>query len=75
MKASLGRKTDSSIEQELTSQLAHHCTKDHVANKIMQVFYHKQHQQGVYNLPKILGLTASPILSDLSAVQYVLAVF
>ncbi|RDK41124.1 hypothetical protein M752DRAFT_284613 [Aspergillus phoenicis ATCC 13157] len=50
---------------------AHHCKKDHVANKIMQVHYHKQPQSGVQNLPKILGLTASPILSDLSSLENV----
>ncbi|RDH36316.1 hypothetical protein BDQ94DRAFT_157806 [Aspergillus welwitschiae] len=50
---------------------AHHCKKDHVANKIMQVHYHNQPQSGVQNLPKILGLTASPILSDLSSLENV----
>ncbi|GKZ36051.1 Dicer-like protein 2 [Aspergillus brasiliensis] len=50
---------------------AHHCKKDHVANKIMQDHYHKQHQRGVQNLPRILGLTASPILSDLTSLQIV----
>ncbi|OOF91730.1 hypothetical protein ASPCADRAFT_518163 [Aspergillus carbonarius ITEM 5010] len=50
---------------------AHHCTKDHVAKRIMQRFYHEQRLKGDQNLPKILGLTASPILSDLSTLQMV----
>ncbi|PYH72351.1 uncharacterized protein BO88DRAFT_477024 [Aspergillus vadensis CBS 113365] len=50
---------------------AHHCKRDHVANKIMQDHYHKKHQSGAQDLPKILGLTASPILSDLSSLETV----
>ncbi|KAB8071218.1 hypothetical protein BDV29DRAFT_197577 [Aspergillus leporis] len=48
---------------------AHHCTEDHAANKIMREYYHTQLQQPDQHQPRILGLTASPILSDLSTLQ------
>ncbi|RAK76551.1 putative RNA helicase/RNAse III [Aspergillus fijiensis CBS 313.89] len=42
---------------------AHHCMRRHPANKIMQDFYHPALAEYGYNaVPKILGLTASPIV-------------
>ncbi|WAR53675.1 hypothetical protein PtB15_3B183 [Puccinia triticina] len=47
---------------------AHHCRKNHVYNQIMRVFptiksvhYHRLAKDPTRRLPKILGLTASPI--------------
>lgn len=40
---------------------AHHCARGHPANKIMQNFYHAMRQEGRWELPSILGLTASPV--------------
>jgi len=41
---------------------AHHCRKNHVYNQIMRSHYHRLAQDPVVRrLPKILGLTASPI--------------
>ncbi|PYI20785.1 dicer-like protein 2-1 [Aspergillus violaceofuscus CBS 115571] len=42
---------------------AHHCMRRHPANKIMQDFYHPALAEYGYSVvPKILGLTASPIV-------------
>ncbi|KAH8771438.1 hypothetical protein BGZ57DRAFT_764452 [Hyaloscypha finlandica] len=42
---------------------AHHCVRNHPANKIMKGFYHQQGAElGLTSRPKILGLTASPIV-------------
>ena len=41
---------------------AHHCVRGHPANKIMQNFYHVKRQERQGELPKILGLTASPVV-------------
>ncbi|WAQ82840.1 hypothetical protein PtA15_3A204 [Puccinia triticina] len=40
---------------------AHHCRKNHVYNQIMRSHYHRLAQNPTLRLPKILGLTASPI--------------
>lgn len=40
---------------------AHHCRKSHVYNQIMKCHYHRIAQDPTQPLPKILGLTASPI--------------
>ncbi|PWY93978.1 ATP-dependent helicase dcl2-1 [Aspergillus sclerotioniger CBS 115572] len=42
---------------------AHHCMRRHPANKIMQDFYHPALERyGSEAVPKILGLTASPVV-------------
>lgn len=42
---------------------AHHCTKRHPANKIMQNHYHPTLlRSGPNAVPHILGLTASPVV-------------
>ncbi|KAF8468942.1 hypothetical protein BDZ91DRAFT_721433 [Kalaharituber pfeilii] len=41
---------------------AHHCIRDHPANKIMKDFYHPRRRLGE-NVPAILGLTASPLFN------------
>ncbi|KAF3401884.1 Dicer-like protein 2 [Penicillium rolfsii] len=42
---------------------AHHCTRGHPANKIMQYHYHPTRAKlGPHAVPRILGLTASPII-------------
>ena len=41
---------------------AHHCVRDHPANKIIQNFYHTKKQERHGELPDILGLTASPVV-------------
>ncbi|KAF2446838.1 P-loop containing nucleoside triphosphate hydrolase protein [Karstenula rhodostoma CBS 690.94] len=40
---------------------AHHCTGNHPANVLLADFYLPRLQEGVY-LPKILGLSASPVM-------------
>lgn len=40
---------------------AHHCSRGHPANKIMQNFYHAMRQEGQREFSSILGLTASPV--------------
>jgi ERCC4-related helicase len=52
---------------------AHHCTRNHPANKIMQEFYHPgKAKKGSTSVPHILGLSASPIKrSKLSELQFV----
>lgn len=58
----------------LTYHLAHHCSKNSPANKIMQNFYHPQRLRLSHDVPRILGLSASPVLSDLSTLRFVLTV-
>ncbi|KAF3046133.1 hypothetical protein E8E12_011285 [Didymella heteroderae] len=41
---------------------AHHCTLNHPANRIMTNFYTPRVQKGDAYLPKILGLSASPVM-------------
>jgi hypothetical protein len=41
--------------------LAHHCTQSHPANRIMSGFYMPRPGKNVDQLPKILGLSASPV--------------
>ncbi|KAE8306823.1 hypothetical protein BDV41DRAFT_557045 [Aspergillus transmontanensis] len=42
---------------------AHHCFKHHPANCIMEDLYHPtKNEQGPESFPRILGLTASPIV-------------
>ncbi|KAN0101426.1 P-loop containing nucleoside triphosphate hydrolase protein [Hyaloscypha variabilis] len=42
---------------------AHHCVRNHPANKIMKGYYHHPGAElGLTSRPKILGLTASPIV-------------
>jgi ERCC4-related helicase len=44
---------------------AHHCQKNEAPNRIMQNFYHVQKKERPdLSLPAILGLTASPIISE-----------
>ncbi|PYH86157.1 ATP-dependent helicase dcl2-2 [Aspergillus uvarum CBS 121591] len=50
---------------------AHHCVKSNAANRIMREFYHKRVNKSVSCGPYILGLTASPILSELSCLEVV----
>ena len=45
---------------------AHHCFGKHVANKIMQNFYHPARLRGEAGIPNIIGLTASPLTSGSS---------
>ncbi|KAE8374848.1 hypothetical protein BDV26DRAFT_300009 [Aspergillus bertholletiae] len=49
---------------------AHHCSENHPANKIMREYYHPQSESADQQRPAILGLTASPIFSDLSTVRH-----
>lgn len=42
---------------------AHHCSRDHAANQIMQRFYHPEKLRGTTHIPYVLGLTASPVMS------------
>ncbi|KAH6618772.1 dicer-like protein 2 [Boeremia exigua] len=41
---------------------AHHCTLNHPANRIMSSFYMPRIISGDDNLPRILGLSASPVM-------------
>lgn len=41
---------------------AHHCTLKHPANRIMSNFYIPETRKGGENLPKVLGLSASPVM-------------
>jgi ERCC4-related helicase len=41
---------------------AHHCTMKHPANRIMSDFYMPRVGRNNYQLPKILGLSASPVM-------------
>jgi ERCC4-related helicase len=41
---------------------AHHCTLKHPANRIMSNFYITKAESGNEDLPKILGLSASPVM-------------
>jgi hypothetical protein len=41
---------------------AHHCTMKHPANHIMSSFYIPRIERGDKNLPKVLGLSASPVM-------------
>jgi hypothetical protein len=43
------------------SGLAHHCTQNHPANRIMSGFYMPRLEKNVNHLPRILGLSASPV--------------
>lgn len=46
---------------------AHHCMRRHAANKIMQFHYHPTRVKfGPHAVPRILGLTASPIVRSSS---------
>ncbi|KAL5003004.1 hypothetical protein BDV10DRAFT_201025 [Aspergillus recurvatus] len=48
---------------------AHNCTKKSAANKIMEQFYFPQKQRLPTHLPKILGLSASPVISKPSTLK------
>ncbi|KAF1812933.1 ATP-dependent helicase dcl2 [Eremomyces bilateralis CBS 781.70] len=53
---------------------AHHCTKQHPANKIMRDFYHPAKASKASNsVPHILGLSASPVaksnINDLGTIE------
>ena len=49
---------------------AHHATKRHAANIIMQHFYNDLLQQGLLKeLPAILGLSASPVIKSLQSAK------
>lgn len=54
---------------------AHHCTRKHAANQIMQRFYLPLARRGLgTQLPDILGLTASPVMrgrKSLNELKYV----
>jgi ERCC4-related helicase len=41
---------------------AHHCTLKHPANRIMANFYIPRVERGDESLPRILGLSASPVM-------------
>lgn len=41
---------------------AHHCTLNHPANRIMSNFYVPRVRRGDEGLPRILGLSASPVM-------------
>jgi ERCC4-related helicase len=41
---------------------AHHCTLKHPAHRIMSDFYMPQVDNIIYSMPKILGLSASPVM-------------
>lgn len=53
---------------------AHHCMRRHPANRIMQDHYHAtKARRGPHSVPRILGLTASPIVrSKCQELQYVI---
>jgi hypothetical protein len=47
---------------ECSLNIAHHCARDHPANKIISDYYHPSlFKEGPVAVPHILGLTASPI--------------
>ncbi|KAJ5644785.1 ATP-dependent helicase dcl2-2 [Penicillium longicatenatum] len=48
---------------------AHHCTKNSPANRIMTNFYHPYKHMIPSVLPRILGLSASPVNSEVSSLQ------
>lgn len=51
------------LDSVLTPETAHHCMRRHPANKIMQNHYHPNRRpENPVPLPRILGLTASPIV-------------
>ena len=52
---------------------AHHCSRGHAANRIMQQFYHVAKKETPWvELPHILGLSASPVVRrDPNTLQYV----
>ncbi|KAL2813874.1 hypothetical protein BJX63DRAFT_442742 [Aspergillus granulosus] len=50
---------------------AHHCTKKSPANMIMEKFYFPLKEKCPANLPKILGLSASPVISKPSTLKMV----
>ncbi|KAL9596168.1 MAG: hypothetical protein Q9219_005988 [cf. Caloplaca sp. 3 TL-2023] len=43
---------------------AHHCIADHPASRILRDFYHPQRAMNEYEVPAILGLTASPVINS-----------
>ncbi|EME87995.1 uncharacterized protein MYCFIDRAFT_104430, partial [Pseudocercospora fijiensis CIRAD86] len=49
---------------------AHHCTKKHPMNSIMQLFYRPARERGE-SVPHILGLSASPHLPEAAAADHV----
>ncbi|KFY33349.1 hypothetical protein V494_07693 [Pseudogymnoascus sp. VKM F-4513 (FW-928)] len=54
---------------------AHHCAREHPANKIMKNYYHPLlERKGPHAVPHILGLTASPVIrskpSDLQIIEH-----
>ncbi|KAF1945170.1 hypothetical protein EJ02DRAFT_369929 [Clathrospora elynae] len=48
---------------------AHHCTLKHAAHRIMSDFYMPQVETGCSELPKILGLSASPVMKAKATTQ------
>ncbi|KAJ8115781.1 hypothetical protein OPT61_g2638 [Boeremia exigua] len=48
---------------------AHHCTLNHPANRIMSSFYIPRIQQADEDLPKVLGLSASPVMKAQATMQ------
>jgi hypothetical protein len=48
--------------QPLTNLVAHHCTLNHPANRIMGNFYTPRLGGEDAGLPKVLGLSASPVM-------------
>jgi len=54
---------DISYAKAVTANIttAHHCTRNHPANLILAHFYHPQIHKNIH-LPKILGLSASPVM-------------
>ncbi|KAL4925951.1 uncharacterized protein BDV17DRAFT_283567 [Aspergillus undulatus] len=50
---------------------AHNCTKKSAANRIMERFYFPQKKRVPANIPKILGLSASPVISKPSTLKMI----
>ncbi|KAJ5817756.1 ATP-dependent helicase dcl2-2 [Penicillium robsamsonii] len=48
---------------------AHHCTNNSPANRIMKIFYHPYKKAMPACLPRILGLSASPVHTDILSIQ------
>ncbi|KAI0591579.1 Dicer-dimer multi-domain protein [Pyrenophora tritici-repentis] len=48
---------------------AHHCTLNHPANQLMTNFYMPQLHDNRNSLPKVLGLTASPVMKAVATRQ------
>lgn len=55
--------------------VAHNCVGNTPENRIMRDFYHAHLQEhGPEDLPHILGLTASPVTSNVTGMKYVVLI-